>query len=90
MVLFPLDPVLTMLALTLVPILFALISQFNHRIIDVATEVRSTESPVYSLVQAFTKEEEEHRRFMGGARRACGRHCGFTAGRRFTPGRSTS
>ena len=50
-VLFPLDPVLTMLALTVVPILFALISQFNHRIIDVATEVRTTESRVYSLVQ---------------------------------------
>jgi ATP-binding cassette subfamily B protein/subfamily B ATP-binding cassette protein MsbA len=63
------------LALTVVPILFALISQFNRRIIDVATEVRTTESRVYSLVQwsmsviklvqAFTKEEEEHRRFMG-------------------------
>jgi ATP-binding cassette, subfamily B, bacterial len=76
-VLFPLDPVLTVLALTVVPILFALISQFNHRIIDVATEVRTTESRVYSLVQssmsairlvqAFTKEEEEHRRFMGAS-----------------------
>jgi hypothetical protein len=41
-----------MLALTVVPILFALISQFNHRIIDVATEVRTTESRVYSLVQS--------------------------------------
>ena len=77
-VLFPLEPGLTMLALTVVPILFALISQFNHRIIDVATEVRTSESRVYSLVQwsmsaiklvqAFTKEEEEHRRFMGASR----------------------
>jgi ATP-binding cassette, subfamily B, bacterial len=77
-VLFPLDPVLTMLALTVVPPLFALISQFNHKIVDVATEVRTTESRVYSLVQwsmsaiklvqAFTKEEEEHRRFMGASR----------------------
>jgi ATP-binding cassette subfamily B protein len=77
-VLFPLDPGLTMLALTVVPILFALISGFNRKIVDVAAEVRTTESRVYSLVQwamssikvvqAFTKEEEEHRRFMGASR----------------------
>jgi ATP-binding cassette, subfamily B, bacterial len=77
-VLFPLDPVLTVLALTVVPILFALISQFNRKIVNVATDVRVTESRVYSLVQwsmsaiklvqAFTKEEEEHRRFMGASR----------------------
>jgi ATP-binding cassette, subfamily B, bacterial len=76
-VLFPLDPSLTMLALTVVPILFALIAQFNRKIIDVATDVRTTESRVYSLVQwsmsaiklvqAFTKEDEEHRRFMGAS-----------------------
>src|SRR5207245_5111489 len=77
-ILFPLDPVLTMLALTIVPMLFVLISIFNRKIVDVATEVRTTESRVYSLVQwgmsaiklvqAFTKEEEEHRRFMGASR----------------------
>jgi ATP-binding cassette subfamily B protein/subfamily B ATP-binding cassette protein MsbA len=77
-ILFPLDPVLTMLALTIVPMLFALISMFNRKIVDVATEVRTTESRVYSLVQwgmsaiklvqAFTKEDEEHRRFMGASR----------------------
>ncbi len=77
-VLFPLDPMLTMLALTVVPVLFALISGFNRKIVDVATEVRTAESRVYSLVQwamssikvvqAFTKEEEEHRRFMGASR----------------------
>jgi ATP-binding cassette subfamily B protein/subfamily B ATP-binding cassette protein MsbA len=58
--------------------LLALISLFNRKIVDVATEVRTTESRVYSLVQwgmsaiklvqAFTKEEEEHRRFMGASR----------------------
>lgn len=78
LVLFPLDPALTLLALTVVPVLFALISAFNRKIVDVATEVRNTESRVYSLVQwamssikvvqAFTKEEEEHRRFMGASR----------------------
>src|SRR5258707_8363865 len=77
-ILFPLDANLTLLALTVIPILFALISGFNRKIVDVATEVRTTESRVYSvvqwamssikLVQAFTKEEEEHRRFMGASR----------------------
>ena len=77
-VLFPLNPVLTMLALTVVPVLFVLISLFNRRIVEVAGDVRTTESRVYSLVQwamssiklvqAFTKEEEEHRRFMGASR----------------------
>ena len=77
-VLFPLDPTLTLLALTVVPVLFALIAGFNRKIIDVATEVRTTESRVYSLVQwamssikvvqAFTREEDEHRRFMGASR----------------------
>jgi ATP-binding cassette subfamily B protein/subfamily B ATP-binding cassette protein MsbA len=77
-VLFPIDPLLTVLALTIVPVLFVLIAAFNRRIVNVATEVRDLESRVYSLVQwgmsaikvvqAFTKEEEEHRRFMGASR----------------------
>jgi ATP-binding cassette subfamily B protein/subfamily B ATP-binding cassette protein MsbA len=76
-VLFPMDPLLTVLALTIVPVLFLLISGFNRKIVDVATEVRDLDSRVYSLVQwgmaaikvvqAFTKEEEEHRRFMGAS-----------------------
>jgi ATP-binding cassette, subfamily B, bacterial len=78
LILFPLDPALTTLALTIVPMLFVLISVFNRKIVEVATEVRTTESRVYSLVQwgmsaiklvqAFTKEDEEHRRFMGASR----------------------
>ena len=77
-VLFPMDPVLTLLALTVVPILFVVISVFNRKIVEVATEVRDADARVYSLVQwgmaaikvvqAFTKEEEEHRRFMGASR----------------------
>jgi ATP-binding cassette, subfamily B, bacterial len=77
-VLFPLDPLLTVLALSIVPALFVLIARFNRRIVAVATEVRDLDSRVYSLVQwgmaaikvvqAFTKEEEEHRRFMGASR----------------------
>jgi ATP-binding cassette subfamily B protein len=77
-VLFPLDPTLTLLALSVVPALFALISGFNRKIVGVATDVRTTESRVYSLVQAamssikvvqaFTREDDEHRRFMGASR----------------------
>ncbi len=77
-ILFPLDPTLTLLALTVVPALFALIAGFNRKIVDIATEVRTTESRVYSLVQwamssikvvqAFTREDDEHRRFMGASR----------------------
>ncbi len=77
-VLFPIDRFLTVLALTIVPVLFVLIATFNRKIVEVATEVRDLDSRVYSLVQwgmaaikvvqAFTKEEEEHRRFMGASR----------------------
>ena len=77
-VLFPLDATLTLLALTVVPVLFALISGFNRKIIEIASDVRTTESRVYSLVhwamssikvvQAFAREDDEHRRFMGASR----------------------
>ena len=77
-VLFPIDPMLTLLSLTIVPVLFGIIAGFNRKIVDVATEVRDLDSRVYSLVQwgmaaikvvqAFTKEEDEHRRFMGASR----------------------
>lgn len=72
-----LDWQLTLIALTIVPALFVLIGLFNRKITVIATEVRERESTVYSLVQwamssikvvqAFTKEEEEHRRFMGAS-----------------------
>ena len=81
-VLFPIDPLLSVLALTIVPVLFVLIALFNRKIVDVATEVRDLDSRVYSLVQwgmaaikvvqAFTKEDEEHRRFMGASRDSLG------------------
>src|SRR5258708_9900426 len=66
-VLFPLDWLLTLMSLTVVPALFAFISVFNRKINIAATEVRERESLVYRLVhwavsslqvgQAFTKEE---------------------------------
>ena len=81
-ILFPLDPVLTMLSMSVVPVLFLSIGFFNRRIADVATDVRDADSRVYSVVQwaissmkvvqAFTKEEEEYRRFMGVSRTSLG------------------
>ncbi|HWE73712.1 MAG TPA: ABC transporter ATP-binding protein [Stellaceae bacterium] len=77
-VMIPLDPLLTLVSLTVVPALFVLIAIFNKKIIAVATEVRDRDSYVYTLVhwamssikvvQAFTKEEEEYRRFMSASR----------------------
>jgi ATP-binding cassette subfamily B protein/subfamily B ATP-binding cassette protein MsbA len=77
-VMIPLDPALTLVSLTVVPALFVLIAIFNKKIIAVATEVRDRDSYVYTLVhwamssikvvQAFTKEEEEYRRFMSASR----------------------
>jgi ATP-binding cassette subfamily B protein len=77
-VLIPLDATLTLVSLTIVPALFVVIALFNRKITEVATDVRDRESYVYTLVQwamssikvvqAFTKEEEEYRRFMGASR----------------------
>ncbi len=77
-VLIPLDPLLTLLSLTIVPALFLLIAVFNRKIAGIASEVRERESMVYTLVQwamssikvvqAFTKEEEEYGRFIGASR----------------------
>jgi ATP-binding cassette, subfamily B, bacterial len=77
-VLLPIDPLLTVLSLTIVPALFAVIALFNRKITTIATEVRERESAVYTLVQwamssvkvvqAFTKEDEELVRFIGASR----------------------
>lgn len=77
-VLAPIDPTLTLLALTVVPALFLVIGGFNARITHAAGEVRDADAQVYSLVQwalgsvkvvqAFTKEDEEYQRFMGASR----------------------
>ena len=73
---------LTLVSLTIVPALFVLIAVFNRKITAIAAEVRERESHVYTLVQwamssvkvvqAFTKEEEEYRRFMGASRASLG------------------
>src|ERR1700747_2906890 len=51
LVLLPLAPTLTLLSLTVGPVPCALIFGLNRKIVDVATEVRNTESRVYSVVQ---------------------------------------
>jgi ATP-binding cassette subfamily B protein len=78
----PLDPTLTLLSLTIVPALFVLIAVFNRKITTVAGQVRDADGLVYSLVQwaissvkvvqAFTKEEAEYRRFMVASRASLG------------------
>ena len=82
-VLLPLDPTLTLVSLTVVPVAFRAdrgLQPQDHRASP--TEVRERESHVYTLVQwamssvklvqAFTKEEEEYRRFMGASRASLG------------------
>jgi ATP-binding cassette subfamily B protein len=84
LVLWPIDRLLTVVALAIVPVLVLLITLFNRKIGDVATVARDTDSLVYSVVhwgmssikhvQAFTKEAEEHRRFMDASGAALHAH----------------
>jgi ATP-binding cassette, subfamily B, bacterial len=69
-----LDWQLTLLALIVCPVLFIAISLLNGRINSAARSASQQESEVYSVVQramsamrviqAFSKEEDEHRKFM--------------------------
>ena len=82
LILFPIAPLLTLLSISVIPVLFLFISFFNRRIANAATEVRDAESRVFSIVQwaissmkvvqAFTREDEEYRRFMGASRASLG------------------
>jgi len=74
LVMIRLDWLLTLLALAICPALVITISLMSRRITEAATYFRERESEVFSVVQramsairiiqAFTKEEEEHRKFM--------------------------
>jgi ATP-binding cassette subfamily B protein/subfamily B ATP-binding cassette protein MsbA len=76
-ILLRLDALLTLLALSVCPALLILLSPLNVRITSAATDARRQESAVYSLVQramsamrviqAFTQEEEEYRKFMAAS-----------------------
>ncbi|MEN6441755.1 MAG: ABC transporter ATP-binding protein [Syntrophobacter sp.] len=73
---------LTLLSLAVCPALFIMISIMSHRISSAAMLARQQESEVYSVVQramsairiiqAFTKEEEEHRKFMVASNESLG------------------
>jgi ATP-binding cassette subfamily B protein/subfamily B ATP-binding cassette protein MsbA len=74
LVMLSLDPYLTLLALIVCPALFGAIGLLNNKMSSAAAQARHKESLVYSLVQralsgirviqAFTKEEDEERRFV--------------------------
>ena len=73
-VMFSLDPYLTLLALAVCPALLVASGLLNKKMSSAAVQARHRESLVYSLVQralsgirviqAFTKEEDEERRFV--------------------------
>ena len=68
---------LTLVALGVVPLLFAAITVMSRRITGLATDARVKESSLWSVaqrtmgairvIQAFTTEEDEHRRFVGAS-----------------------
>jgi len=75
-----LDAALTLLALAVCPVLSVAIGRLTARITRAAAHVREGESEVYAVVQramsamrvvqAFTREEDEHRRFMTASRQS--------------------
>jgi len=75
-----LDPALTVLALAVCPALFVVIARLNGRMASAAGTFREGESEVYAVVQramssmrviqAFTREDDEHRRFMTASRQS--------------------
>lgn len=77
-VLVRMDWFLTLLALSVGPVLLVALAGLNPRIATAATAARERESGVYALVQqalsairvvqAFTREPDEHRRFMAASR----------------------
>jgi len=81
-VMLKIDWQLTALSLTVCPALLVSISVMSRRISAAAMLARQEESEVYSVVQramsairiiqAFTKEEEEHRKFMSASNRSLG------------------
>jgi len=73
-----LDWQLTLIALAVVPALFAIIAGLSRRITDLATDARVKESALWAVaqrtmgairvIQAFTTEQLEHRRFVSSSR----------------------
>ena len=73
-----LDPGLTVLALAVCPVLMIALTVLNTRISKAARQARERESTMYTVaqqalasirvIQAFTREPDEHRRFMTASR----------------------
>ena len=71
------DWLLTLLALGICPLLLLAIARLDSRVAEAAGDARARESEVYAVVQrsmsamrvvqAFTREDEEHRRFMAAS-----------------------
>ena len=74
-VMLQLDWQLTAVSLLIVPLLFVTIARLSHRITALSTDARVKESALWAVaqrtigairvIQAFTTEEEEHRKFVG-------------------------
>src|SRR5208283_5369890 len=81
-VMMKIDWQLTVLSLSVCPVLLVSITVMSRRITAAAMFARQQESEVYSVVQwamssiriiqAFTKEEEEHRKFMSASNQSLG------------------
>ena len=79
-VMLQLDPTLTLLALAVCPALFVIIKRLDGRVTRAAGKFRESESEVYTvvqramsamrLIQAFAREDDEHRRFMAASRQS--------------------
>ncbi len=69
---------LTLVSLAIVPLLFLTIARLSNRITALSTDARVKESALWAVaqrtigairvIQAFTTEEEEHRKFVGTSR----------------------
>jgi ATP-binding cassette, subfamily B, bacterial len=79
-VMLQLDATLTLLALAVCPALFVIIKRLDGRVTRAAGKFRESESEVYTvvqramsamrLIQAFAREDDEHRRFMAASRQS--------------------
>jgi ATP-binding cassette subfamily B protein len=83
-IMFRMDPLLTLLSMAVCPALYVTISRLNKQVNTAAVQARKKEGQVYSVVQgtlasmrviqAFTKEDYEQQRFMMASTDSLGAH----------------
>jgi ATP-binding cassette, subfamily B, bacterial len=83
-IMFRMDPLLTLLSMAVCPALYLTISRLNKQVNTAAVQARKKEGHVYSVVQgalasmhviqAFTKEDYEQQRFMMASTDSLGAH----------------